>query len=90
MEATKKGFIYASKNKEESLEILKKNLLANEKNINLSKAFELTIPSMSIDSDWGKMDFEKIQVFLDWLYEFKIEKKLLRAQDIISNDYIPL
>ena len=89
MEATKKGFVYASKNKEESIEILKKNLLANEKDINLSKAFDLTIPSMCIDSDWGEMDLEKIQVFLDWLYEFKIEKKLLRAEDIVSNNYIP-
>ena len=90
LDATKKGFIYASENKEESIEILKKNLLSNEKEINLSEAFDLTIPSMYIDADWGKMDFEKIQVFLDWLYEFKIEKKLLRAEDIISNDYIPL
>ena len=45
---------------------------------------------MCIDSDWGEMDLKKIQVFLDWLYEFKIEKKLLRAEDIISNNYIPL
>ena len=90
LEATKKGFVYASKNKEESIEILKKNLLANEKDINLSKAFDLSIPSMCIDSDWGEMDLKKIQVFLDWLYEFKIEKKLLRAEDIISNNYIPL
>ena len=29
---------------------------------------------MYIDSDWGEMDLDKIQVFLDWLYEFKIEK----------------
>ena len=69
---------------------MKKNLLANEKDINLSKAFDLTIPSMYIDSDWGEMDLDKIQVFLDWLYEFKIEKKLLRAEDIISNNYIPV
>ena len=68
---------------------MKKNLLANEKDINLSKAFDLTIPSMYIDSDWGEMDLDKIQVFLDWLYEFKIEKKLLRAEDIISNNYVP-
>ena len=58
-----KGFVYASKNKEESIESLKKNLLANEKDINLSKAFDLTIPSMYIDSDWGEMDLDKIQVF---------------------------
>ena len=88
LDATKKGFVYASENKEESIEILKKNLLSSEKEINLSKAFDLTIPSMKLETGWGKMDLAKIQVFLDWLYNFKIEKKLLKAEDIASNQYI--
>ena len=61
-----------------------------KKTLILVKHLILSIPSMNIDSDWGEMNLEKIQVFLDWLYEFKIEKKLLRAEDIISNNYIPL
>ena len=88
LDATKKGFVYASENKEESIEILKKNLLSSEKEINLSKAFDLTIPSMKLETGWGKMDLAKIQVFLNWLYNYKIEKKLLKAEDLVSNQYI--
>ena len=88
IESTRKGFTYALNNKEDSIEILKKYLPSKEKNINLNRAFELTIPSMSIDHDWGKFDLKKVQLFLDWLYKFKIEKKVSKAKEIFTNEYL--
>tara|TARA_B100001057_G_scaffold339798_1_gene340623 strand:- start:1115 stop:2020 length:906 start_codon:yes stop_codon:yes gene_type:complete len=88
IESTRKGFTYALNNKEDSIEILKKYLPSKEKNINLNRAFELTIPSMSIDHDWGKFDLKKVQLFLDWLYKFKIENKVSKAKEIFTNEYL--
>lgn len=88
IESTRKGFTYALNNKEDSIKILKKYLPSKEKNINLNRAFELTIPSMSIDNDWGKFDLKKVQLFLDWLFKFKIEKKVSKAKEIFTNNYL--
>ena len=63
-------------------------MLSNRLEKTLNRAFELTIPSMSIDHDWGKFDLKKVQLFLDWLYKFKIENKVSKAKEIFTNEYL--
>ena len=88
IESTRKGFTYALNNEDESIKILKKYLPSKEKKINLNRAFGLTIPSMSVENDWGKFDFKKVELFLDWLKKFKIEKRALVPEEIFTNNYI--
>jgi len=88
IKASRKGFIYSFENKKESLEILKKYIPDYEKNINLEKCYDLSISSMNYGRNWGEFDIEKVQTFLDWIKYNKIEKKVIKVNDIITNDYI--
>tara|TARA_B100000886_G_scaffold116792_1_gene78550 strand:- start:58 stop:960 length:903 start_codon:yes stop_codon:yes gene_type:complete len=87
IKASRKGFIYSFENKKESLKILKKYIPDYEKNINLEKCYDLSIPSMNCGRNWGEFDFKKVQIFLDWIKHTKIEKKIIKVNDIITNEY---
>ena len=42
---------------------------------------------MNYGRNWGEFDFKKVQIFLDWIKHTKIEKKIIKVNDIITNEY---
>ena len=88
LQATKMGFEYAFQNKKQALDILKNYLIEDEKNINLSEAYDLTIDSMNHYGKWGYFDKTKVQSFFDWIYNNKIEKKRFMCDDLVTNQFL--
>jgi len=88
LQATKMGFEYAFQNKKQALDILKNYLIEDEKNINLSEAYDLTIDSMNHYGKWGYFDKTKVQSFFDWIYNNKIEKKRFMFDDLVTNQFL--
>lgn len=90
IEATRKGFLFAQKNPEEATEIILPYIPKHERN----RAMVLTSQHYSNkhygnEDNWGHMDFSKVQLFYDWLYNERLETQIFYAEDTITNALLP-
>lgn len=85
LSATKKGYLFAQKNPEEALAILKEFLPEEDKDIPLKKVLEISSEKFGNDSSWGKFNENIVSQFLDWLHQKGLEKSKLKAEDIVTN-----
>lgn len=87
IEATKKGYLFAAENKIEATELLKKYLTDyDKKNVNLERALELSIPFFGDKKTCGKMNLERIELFVNWIIERKLENEIIKDQELFSNE----
>jgi ABC-type nitrate/sulfonate/bicarbonate transport system substrate-binding protein len=84
LEATKQGYFYARSNPKEAAEILSQHLPEQDKNIDIEEAIELSSIALGDESEWGKMEIDKVDAFLSWLKERGLEKSDLTAKDLVS------
>ena len=87
--ATKEGFQFTHENPGKSEGILERVLPAKDRHNNVKKALGATVPFFGNPHTWGRMKEERLQDFLDWLAEHKLETASLRAGDLFTNRLIP-
>ena len=89
IKATKKGYLYSSDNKSESISILETHLTdEDKKNINLSKSFDYTIPYFGKENICGLMESSRVNAFLNWLVNNNLENKKILSQNLFTNELI--
>lgn len=88
LEATKKGFLYAQENPNESLYILQVHLPIKDLVINLKRALELTESHFGNEESWGIIDTQKLDTFLTWISEQGLEEKRFQSDEIATNKFL--
>jgi ABC-type nitrate/sulfonate/bicarbonate transport system substrate-binding protein len=83
LEATKQGYFYAKSNPKEAAGILCKHVPGHDKNIDLQKAIQLSCEVLGDESNWGKIDVEKVESFLKWLKDKGLELSNITSEDLI-------
>ena len=74
IKATKQGYLYAKENPKESVKIISPFVANQDKTIDLLESQEYTSPFYGDDKNWGILEKEKVDVFLDWLKKMDLEK----------------
>lgn len=89
IKATQKGFLFATKNANESVAILKKSLSASDKkNINIERALAVTKKYFGTIDTCGSMNPDKIKLFLTWLIDKNLENNKILSQHLFTNDLL--
>ena len=87
IKATQKGYLYAQENNSIVVNILKQYLTDYDKeNIDLNKSIEATSTYFGDDKLCGFMKIERINLFLNWLIESNLEKKIILEQTLFTNE----
>lgn len=85
--ATKRGFLFAKNNLNESKNILQHYVTSYDlKNIDLEKSISITIPYFGNESNCGMMDNDRIVKFLEWLVDKGLEDKIILEQNLFTNE----
>ncbi len=89
LEATKKGYIYATENPEEAAIIIVKH--APEIDLDLAiKSQEYLASQYATDKNkWGEIDINRWDAFFDWLYNNGVIEKKLNSGQGFTNEYLP-
>jgi ABC-type nitrate/sulfonate/bicarbonate transport system substrate-binding protein len=89
IQATKKGYVFATKNATDSVAILNKYLPERDKeNINIQKALEATKTYFGNAENCGVMKKERVETFLNWIVENQLESNKILNQDLFSNTFL--
>ncbi len=88
IEGSRQGFEFCKSNRKEAVEILSRQVPKTDAHIDLRAALDQTIPALDEDDNWGRMDRNRIQEFLDFIYENKMENKILRPEDIFTPELL--
>jgi ABC-type nitrate/sulfonate/bicarbonate transport system substrate-binding protein len=89
IKATQKGYLYAAKNKAAAVSILSDYLTDYDKiNIDLNQSIDVTAPHFGDDEACGFMEFERVNVFLQWLVDQKLENENIIKQHLFTNDLL--
>jgi ABC-type nitrate/sulfonate/bicarbonate transport system substrate-binding protein len=83
LEATKEGYYYAQAHPKESAEILNQFIPEHDKNIDLVKAIHLSCKVLGDEHSWGKMNIDKVEVFLEWLRTHCLENSNITARSLV-------
>ncbi|MEM1337664.1 MAG: ABC transporter substrate-binding protein [Bacteroidota bacterium] len=83
LQATKRGFLFARENPKEAVEILAPLVAKQDRDINLLKSQEITATAYGKTTDWGKMDPQRVDQFLNWLKTRGLEKSSLTAEELV-------
>jgi ABC-type nitrate/sulfonate/bicarbonate transport system substrate-binding protein len=91
IKATRDGYLFATENKSVSIEILRSYLTVYDKeNMNLKKALDATITYFGDHKNCGRMNQERVDTFLNWLIENKLEKPKIKNQQLFTNELLNL
>ena len=86
--ATKKGFLYAQNNPEESIAILKAAIPAKDADIDLNQALKASVDAFQSEGAWGKMQPGRFKKFVEWLKEKGMEKQDIEAESLYTNQFL--
>ncbi len=87
LKATAQGAAFAKANPEQSAQILKE-YVPKDCQIDLLKSIELTNDVVPESSDWGRMDNDNINRFLNWLYEHGLSKSDIETSRLFTNELL--
>ena len=86
--ATRRGYLYCQAQPEEAVSILSKYVAERDRDIDLSRALELTAPHFGTPETWGRLEPEVLQPFLDWLHERELESADLTMEELATNELL--
>jgi ABC-type nitrate/sulfonate/bicarbonate transport system substrate-binding protein len=89
LKATKKGYTAAVENPDHAVDVLRPLVAETDQHVDLKKSVELSKDAYGIGQNWGRMDQDNVQQFLDWLQKHEIEKTNFEMEDIITNELLP-
>lgn len=86
LEATKQGYLYAVTHPKEAIEILREQLTEEDHTyIDLDNSLSLSKDSFGNEDNWGVMEPENVQKFLDWIKEKGLENHHFTIETIMTN-----
>lgn len=89
IKATRKGYLFASINPSDAVEILRNELTDYDKeNINLEKALEATKIHFGDQNSCGYMNPVKIGLFLKWIVKNRLELDTILQQNLFTNQLL--
>ncbi|MEY5068925.1 MAG: hypothetical protein RLZ47_787 [Bacteroidota bacterium] len=87
VKSTKKGFLFAQDNLQESTRILKRYLTDYDlENIDLEKSISFTTPHFGNELNCGIMKKDRVSKFLEWLVNKGLEDKVILEQSLFTNE----
>lgn len=90
LDATRQGFLFAQANVAESADLLAKYVPERDRNrIDLLASQTYTSAHYGEADSWGRMDPQRIQPFIDWLFEQGLETQPLVANQLFTNELLP-
>tara|TARA_B100000941_G_C28490774_1_gene547813 strand:- start:3 stop:914 length:912 start_codon:yes stop_codon:yes gene_type:complete len=85
IESTRKGYLYCYENTNDAVSILNKYIPESDKEIDLVECLKISLIHFGFKEDFGKINLDKINIFLEWLEENNIENEAFKGKDIISD-----
>jgi len=67
----------------ESIKILEKYIPKSDSEIDLLKALEFSQKYFGEEKNFGVIDIDLFTNFLEWAYKNNIEKKIIKAEDLL-------
>ena len=86
IESSRKGYICCYENMDEAISILNKYIPESDREIDLVECLKISLGHFGSPEDFGKINLEKINIFLEWLEENNIENEAFKGKDIISDN----
>ncbi len=83
LKATKKGFLYAQKQPEYAVSCIAAHIALTDNDIDLLQSQKFSNQYYGTESNWGIMQMNEVQKFLDWLYEMELETNHLGYKDLL-------
>ena len=88
LSATKKGFLDAIENAEEAAKILQKQVAKSDRHMDILATIKFSAPYFGDASNWGVMESENVQRYLDWIYQHELETVLISVRDMVTNELL--
>ncbi|HHT78897.1 MAG TPA: ABC transporter substrate-binding protein [Actinobacteria bacterium] len=88
VDATRKGYLYAIENPDESAEILLKNAPELDREIVLKSQQYLSSRYMPENGKWGYMEEEIWKNFSDWMFENELITRKLDYKNAYTNEFL--
>ncbi|TXD51570.1 MULTISPECIES: ABC transporter substrate-binding protein [unclassified Polaribacter] len=89
IKATRKGYLFATKNEVEAVRILNNYLTEqDQKNINIPKTLAVSKSYFGTNNTCGFMNVAKVDLFLNWLVEKKLEDAQILNQHLFTNELL--
>nr|WP_297919496.1 ABC transporter substrate-binding protein [uncultured Allomuricauda sp.] len=89
LRTTRKGFLYARENPEDAINILKPHVPESDGDIDLLKSQKQSIPAYGTDENWGKMEKNRVHLFIEWLHQKGLETAPLVFEDLVYDGLLP-
>lgn len=86
LQATKKGFLYCQDQKKEVVDILRTQLIEDEKDFDLASALDATSSHFGDEQGWGRIDESVLNTFLMWLRDKDLEHSEITATELFTNE----
>ncbi len=87
VQATKKGFLYASQHQSEALEVLKRYVPEKDiLSIDLNESLSMTCTHFGDEMTCGKMYDSRLTDFLNWLVDKNLEDERILTQHLYTNE----
>lgn len=89
VKATKQGYLYAKENKEAAIAVLSSYVTEYDKTaFDLAQALEVTIPFFGDEDNCGFMQPKRVNDFLQWLVDHKLEEEKIQNQSLFTNQFL--
>lgn len=86
--ATRQGYLNAVRHPAKAVEILQQLVPQKERAIDLQRCLNYSALYFGSINNWGVMEQENVQTFLDWIYQNELEKVRLTVDDLVTNDLL--
>ena len=89
IQGTKDGFLFAKKDPQAALAILRKYVTDYDlHNVDLDKSLQVTAPFFGDENTCGIMQAERVQAFTNWLVDNGLEEAHILQQTLFSNELL--
>ncbi len=89
IQGTKDGFLYAKKDPQAALAILRKYVTDYDlHNVDLDKSLQVTAPFFGDENTSGIMQAERVEAFTNWLVDNGLEEAHILQQTLYSNELL--
>lgn len=89
IQGTKDGFLFAKKDPQAALAILRKYVTDYDlHNVDLDKSLQVTAPFFGDENTSGIMQAERVEAFTNWLVDNGLEEAIILQQTLYSNELL--
>ena len=85
LKATKKGYLFAQNNIQESVDCIAPFVAEQDKDIDLLQSQKFTSPYYGTSENWGILEKAKVETYLNWLSQHNLESQKLDVDTLVFN-----